>query len=149
MRAAPLISGLVLLALPFAAAGQQAAGADAGIAAANEAWRMGWNSRDAAAIAAVYAEDAVVMPPGAEPIEGRAAIQAALTEMLAVSAGSQMAFTTEDVMVQGDMAVEVGSFVETNADGSHRDHGRYLSVMKKIDGSWKIVRDIWNSSMTP
>lgn len=121
----------------------------AAIAELSQTWEAGWNAADATSIASVYADDAIVMAPGGEPIEGRDAIQAALAGMLEASGGSQMAFGSPEIMVSGDMAIEVGSFVETAPDGSHRDHGKYLAVMKNIDGEWKIVRDMWNSSMTP
>jgi uncharacterized protein (TIGR02246 family) len=121
----------------------------AAIAEANETWQAGWNAADAAAIGSAYADDAIVMPPGAEPIEGREAFQAVLVGLLEAAEGSQMAFGSPEIMVYGEVAIEVGSFVETAADGSHKDHGRYMTVLKNIDGHWKIVRDIWNSSMTP
>lgn len=121
----------------------------AAIAELNQTWQAGWNAADAAAIASVYKDDAIIMPPGAEPIEGREAFQAVLVGLLEAADGSQMAFGPPEIMVYGDLAIEVGSFVETAADGSHKDHGRYMSVLKKVDGHWKMVRDIWNSSMTP
>lgn len=52
-----------------------------------------------------------------------------------------------EVQVLGDMAVEVGSYVATGADGSHADHGKYIAVWKNVGGEWKIVQDIFNSSM--
>ena len=53
----------------------------------------------------------------------------------------------EIIPVGDDHAIDVGSFVETAADGSHKDHGKYVAIWAKVDGSWKMVRDIWNSSM--
>ncbi len=149
MRAAKLIFSAALLALPATTLVQAPAEAKAAIAEGNETWQAGWNTADAMRIASVYADDALVMAPGAEPVEGREAIQAALAGMLEAVGGSQMAFGTSDLMAQGELVIEVGSFVETAADGSHKDHGKYIAVWKNIDGSWKIIRDIWNSSMTP
>ncbi len=45
------------------------------------------------------------------------------------------------------MAVEIGTYANTGPGGEHVDHGKYLAVWMKIDGSWKLVRDIFNSSM--
>lgn len=39
-------------------------------------WYKAFNSGDAKAVAALYASDATIMPPGQEPIRGRAAIEA-------------------------------------------------------------------------
>lgn len=148
MRAAKLTLCAVLLALPSAAWGQ-AADVEAAIADGLRSWQAGWNAADAAAIASLYTDDAKVMPPGAEAVEGRAAIEEALASVLEAAGGSQMAIKPVELMVHGDVVIDVGSFVETAADGSHKDHGKYMAVWKQVDGSWKIVRDIWNSSMTP
>ena len=45
------------------------------IQALNDKWDAAFNKGDAAALAAMYAEDAYVLPPGAEMVRGRAAIQ--------------------------------------------------------------------------
>ena len=66
----------------------------------------GWNSGDAAAIAALYTDDAVLMAPGAEPVTGPAAIQELMEGFIAAAGGSQMACETGEVMSQGDMAIE-------------------------------------------
>jgi ketosteroid isomerase-like protein len=88
------------------------------------------------------------MAPGAAAMEGAEAIEAGLTAAIAGAGGSQMAITPDEIIPVGDdHGIEVGTFVETGADGSHKDHGKYLAVWAKVDGSWKIVRDIWNSSM--
>jgi ketosteroid isomerase-like protein len=92
-----------------------------------------WNAGDAAAIAALYADDAVVMAPGAEPATG--------------PAGSQISITPTEVVTSDGLAVEVGTFAEVAADGSHRDHGRYMVMWKNVDGKWTLYWDIWNSSM--
>jgi uncharacterized protein (TIGR02246 family) len=154
----PILCGAVL-AIPSAALGQHdqheqhqmheqhRMGAKAAIHEGAEAWAAAWNSGDAAAIAALYAEDAVVMAPGAEPAEGRAAVEAAMAGGLAASAGSQMKITPIEIMEGEGWAVEFGTFVQTGANGSHMDHGRYMAVWKNVDGTWMMYRDIWNSSM--
>jgi uncharacterized protein (TIGR02246 family) len=147
MRKAGLILCATLLALPTAALAQDS-GAEAAIADGAVAWAAAWNSGDAAALAAHYSADAVVMAPGAEAMTGQEAIQAGFAVAIEMSGGSQMEVTPGEIIPVGmDHAIEVGAFVETGADGSHKDHGKYIAVWAKVDGSWKIVRDIWNSSM--
>jgi len=142
----PILCG-VLLALPSTALGQKDSGAEAAIHRGAAAWAAGWNSGDAGAVAALYAEDAVLMAPGMEPAQGRAAIMQALGGALKAAGGSQMKITPVEIMQGDGMAVEVGTFVDTAADGSHRDHGRYIAVWKNVGGTWMLYRDIWNSSM--
>ena len=103
MRAAKLLFCTILLALPATVVGQAPAEAKAAIAEGNDTWQAGWNTADAGRIASVYADDAVVLAPGAEAVEGRYAIQAALAGMLEAQGGSQMAFGTSDLMAQGDV----------------------------------------------
>ena len=147
MRRAGLILCATLLALPTAALGQDS-GAEAAINEGAVAWASAWNSGDAAALAAQYSAEAIVLAPGAEALEGQEAIQAGMQAAIEMGGGSKMEITPGEIIPVGmDHAIEVGSFVETGADGSHKDHGKYVAVWAKVDGSWKIVRDIWNSSM--
>ncbi len=147
MRTPGLILCATLIAVPSAALGQADSGAEAAIKEGAIAWQTGWNSGDGAALAEMYVADAIVMPPGGDALEGREAIQAGLQAAIDQAGGSQLAIKPGEVMASGDLAIEVGTFVETAADGSHADHGKYVAVWKNVDGSWKIVRDIWNSSM--
>ena len=140
-----LICGAILaLSSPAAA---QMSDADAAIRAGSQKWAEAWNSADADALAALYSEDAVVMAPGSEPAEGRAAIKEHYAAGLKEAAGATNVIKTLEVMAAGDWAAEVGSFVANAADGSHLDHGRYIALWKKVDGKWMLYRDMWNSSM--
>jgi len=135
------------LAFPLPAMGQAAA-ADlpAQIAKMSQAWQTAYNAGDAAALAALYTDDAKVMAPGSAAVSGRAAIQAIFAQDIA--RGSKNALTQVEVFGGGDLAVEIGGWVETGADGAHKDHGSFLTVYKRVGSDWKIYRDTWNSSMT-
>ena len=111
----------------------------------SQAWEKAYNAGDAAAVTALYAKDAKLMAPGAEPVSGTKAIQEAFTADIAQGAKNKL--TIEDVAGSGDYALETGKWVATSADGKHLDHGPYTTFYKKVDGGWKIYRDIWNSSM--
>ena len=140
--------GLVALALalPLPALAQTGeADLRAQIEKVDKAWEKANNAGDAAALTALYTKDAVVMPPGADPVSGTKAIQAMFTAD--VAQGAQMALTQKDVTGFGDYALETGSFVATAKDGKHLDHGSFMTFLKKEGGSWKIYRDTWNSSM--
>ena len=111
------------------------------------AWQAAWNAGNGAGIAALYAEDAVILPPGSDAVKGTEAIAAFWQAEIDASPGSKVALAQTELHNLGDVAVEVGSFVNTAADGSHADHGKYLVLWMLKDGKWKLVRDIWNSSM--
>ena len=136
------------LALPLQAFGQAAAGdLRAEIGKMDQAWQKAYNAGDAAAVTALYASDATVMAPGAEPASGTKAIQALFTAD--VAQGNKNALTTKEVVGFGEFALATGGYVATTADGKHLDHGPYMTLYKKVDGGWKIYRDTWNSSMAP
>jgi uncharacterized protein (TIGR02246 family) len=111
----------------------------------DQAWQTAYNAGDAAALTALYTQDAKVMAPGAEPASGRTAIQALFAADLAKGAKNTLTFG--DVTGFGDFALETGGWVAKAADGKHLDHGTFMTLYKKIDGAWKIYRDTWNSSM--
>ena len=141
-----LVTGLVacLVSVPQSASAQDA---KAAVTAAAETMEVAFNGKDAAMLTNLYAEDAVVMPPGVEPVKGHEAIRAMWESLDAAT--PTLALQTKDVMPAGDLAIETGSWSMTAPDGSHVDHGSYLAVWKKTDGGWKMVRDTWNSSMAP
>jgi uncharacterized protein (TIGR02246 family) len=134
------------LAVPLTASAQAAGGVRAQIEKADQAWQAAYNAGDAAAITALYAEDGQVMAPGHETASGRAAIQDLFKQELA--SGAKNALTTNEVLSGGEYAISIGGYVATAADGSHLDHGTYMTVFKQVDGAWKIYRDTWKSSMT-
>lgn len=137
----------LVLAMPLPAAAQAgAADLHAQLARVDQAWQTAYNAGDAAALAALYTQDGKVMAPEHETASGRAAIQALFEEQL--EQGAKNTVTTGEVLDGGSIAVAMGSWVASDADGNHLDHGTYMTVYKKVDGGWKIYRDTWNSSMT-
>ena len=142
----PFVVGLVAmaLALPLPALAQ---GADVRAEAEkmDQAWQKAYNAGDAAALTALYTKDAKVMAPGAEAASGTKAIQALFEADVAQKVKNTL--TQEDVVGFGDYALETGKYVATSADGKHLDHGSFMTLLKKVDGGWKIHRDTWNSSM--
>ena len=60
-----------------------------------------------------------------------------------------MTFETADVQVaaSGDMAVERGTyrFTQDSPRGVTEDVGKYVTVWKKVDGTWQVAMDAANS----
>jgi uncharacterized protein (TIGR02246 family) len=112
----------------------------------NDAWAAAFNKGDAAAVAAMYAEDAYVLPPGAEMIKGRAAIEAFWHH-----ASQQMGdakLTTLDVLPLGPRAArEIGIVtLKTKTQPPEEIVGKYAVVWRKVGGHWKLATDIWNTN---
>lgn len=121
------------------------------IAAANAAFLSALQKGDATAATANYANDAIVMMPGEPAWKGHAAILKGLQAFLNGMTVKDGATHTEDVMVNGNMAVETGTFEWTlgpKTGAAVKDKGKYLTVWKRQpDGTWKILRDINNSDL--
>ena len=142
--AATLVALVLALPLPALAQGGEA-NLRAEIEKMDRAWEKAYNAGDAAAVTALYASDARVMPPGAEAITGTSAIRKLFDAD--VSQGAKIALKMVDVVGFGDYALETGTLVVTSHDGKHLDHGSFTTLHRKVGGGWKIQQDIWNSSM--
>jgi uncharacterized protein (TIGR02246 family) len=140
-----LVVALVCLIAPVALA---AADVRTEIAALAEQWEARFNSGDIAGVAALYAEDGQLLPPGSDIVTGRAAIQQ-FWQGAYDSGMGKVKFELLEVHGTGSEAVEVGRYTVTNAQGQAVERGKYIVLWKKIAGSWQLYRDIWNSSEAP
>ena len=120
------------------------------IHAVDQAWLKAYNGGDADAIAGLYDEKAVLLPPGAPAAHGRAAIRAFFVADVAASKKAGVTFhlgPNPDGGANGDMGWASGTYTVTDASGKVVDGGKYLSVSAKKDGKWLYVRDTWNSDI--
>jgi len=103
---------------------------------------------DGAAIAALYTEDATLLPPDSDMIKGRGGIEAFWRGGLQMGI-KEAVLTTVDVSGGGDLAYEIGTFaLKVQPEGKEpiEQKGKYVVVWKKApDGVWKLHVDIWNS----
>jgi uncharacterized protein (TIGR02246 family) len=101
------------------------------------------NHGDADALAALYADDAVLLPPDHGPIRGRDAIGAFWRQ--GTDEGLQV--TTLRLDVEGGLGYLVGQYTLPETDEEPADSGKTVMCLKRQrDGSWKVTADIWNSS---
>lgn len=146
-----MAAGLVAL-MGFAYAAPPAAGADeAAIRAQSLSWAKAYNGGDAKAVAALYSDDALLLPPGAAGASGRAAILAFFTKDIAGSKAAGVVFNVNpktDVGVSGDMGWESGTYTAT-VKGAVVESGKFLSVSRKKNEKWLYIRDIWNADAPP
>lgn len=98
-------------------------------------------------VAVYYAPDAVVMPPNAGRLEGRAAMAEFLASFPPMNV---MEFEMLSMEGSGDMAYVVGRYhLEMEGpDGPMTDDGKYIEIWKRQpDGGWKIAFDIFNTDL--
>ena len=132
---------------PAAPPAADTAADEAALKAATLTWLEAYNAGDVEKIVALYAEDAVLMPPHAPVANGHAAIRAFLTAdtVGAKAAGIKLVPGTSTAGVAGDTGWESGTYTVTNASGATVDSGSYLSVSHKSNGKWLYYRDTYNS----
>ena len=121
--------------------------AAAGIAQTSAAFEEAFNVGNAEGVAALYTEDAVLLPPGAPRAEGREGAREVWQG--AVDAGvTDLDLMTDQVDPMDGGAIEIGRF-EANAPdgngGTARAAGKFLVVWQQgQDGTWRLHQDIWN-----
>jgi ketosteroid isomerase-like protein len=94
----------------------------------------------------LYSTDAIIFPPGSNSISGNVAIGNYWKGGFDAGVKS-LKLTTRDVEGSESLAVEYGEYVLVGANGSPMDNGKYVVIWKKVNGEWKLSRDIWNSSV--
>jgi ketosteroid isomerase-like protein len=139
------LSVCAAILLAMAAAGGAAQGDRAAIEAANARFGSLFKQANGAGVAALYTQDAQVLPPNGDIVSGGAAIQKFWQGVM--DAGIKGAkLTTLEVTPAGNTAYEVGRYELSGADGSVLDNGKYVVIWKRDGGQWKLHRDIWNTN---
>jgi ketosteroid isomerase-like protein len=115
-------------------------------------WFEHYAKADADGMAKLYAEDALLMPPGAPAVTGRPGIKTFLGEDAAKSKAAGISLKNGSVTgtgVHGDSGWISGTYKVVDASGATIDGGSYLSVHRRTNGAWLYIRDIWNSDRPP
>jgi uncharacterized protein (TIGR02246 family) len=118
------------------------------MAATNDLFnREVFGNRNFAALRDIYTRDARILPPGAEMISGREAIQKFWTDLVQSANATSAILTSVDVMPAGDGAVEIGEATLTLAPPGQAQiqmEVKYVVYWREEDGRWKWHVDIWN-----
>jgi len=100
-------------------------------------YEAAWRKKDAAALAALFAEDGFVLPSGAHPVRGRAQIEKHYTGAGGPLALRGLAFATE-----GSVGYIIGGYA---GQAGEPDSGKFtLTLWKAADGRWLIMSDMDN-----
>ncbi len=163
MRTAGLSIAIGFLVVAAAAAGQAPATAGQGkgrgnsgeaIKAVADAYVKATLAGDAKAIAALYTEDAIEMPPHTPMIKGRAAILGYYQQEF--SAGTTMntfTLTHLESHVEGDRGYDVGTYQQSvtpkGETSAVTDSGKYAVILKRVGSDWQVAYAIYNSDNPP
>jgi uncharacterized protein (TIGR02246 family) len=120
----------------------------ADIQALENDWATADNARDANALAAFYANDAVSLGNNKPMIVGKAAIQKDITAGLAKRAkGATVSYEVMDVFGDENTATEVGKTTVKDASGKVTYTGKYMAVWERRNGKYICIRDINNDDV--
>lgn len=112
-------------------------------------WAREWNAGELEKVVAAYAPDAVYLPPHHEAVHGRESIREYLQGPLTHGV-SELAFDVTYIKQSGNVAWDVGTYRMSvpQSDGPRReDHGKYLTVWKRVGTKWLIAADAWSSDL--
>ena len=111
------------------------------------------NAGDTGAWVALFTDDGVQMPPNAPANVGRSTIGSWSKGFMDLFR-LEFALAVDEVRVLGEWAFERGTYtisLNPKAGGPPmQDMGKYITVYQRKPGdSWRMARDIWNSSNPP
>jgi len=102
-------------------------------------YEQAWARKDAAGLAALFAEDGFVLSSGTPPVRGRAAIERHYTGQGGPLALRALAFST-----QGSIGFIIGGFARAKGEP---DIGKFtLTLVKGARGRWLIQSDMDNGN---
>ncbi len=104
-----------------------------------------FNASDAVALASLYSDAAILMPPNEPMVRGRTEIQAWFERALVRL--RSLRIVPIETTAEADQAFQVGTFTTAMSASGERESplpGKYLLVLKKHGGEWKIEYDIWS-----
>lgn len=102
---------------------------------------------DAAAVAALHAADAKLLPENGRPVAGAQEVEAFWRDVM--RSGSRLVqLQTLSVEERGDLAYETGDYMTTVPAGAGVTNvraGNFVVVWRREGGDWKVATAIWNT----
>jgi ketosteroid isomerase-like protein len=148
LRGAGVLATLALAACQSVPVTDSASEA-AAIRGQDAAWVAAIADKNVDRIVSFYSGDAWFMPPNDEAKTGEG-IRKAWTDFVALP-GVRLTFTPKLIEVDrdGEMAIDVGTydFSFDGPGGKVEDHGKYAQTWEKVDGTWKVAVDMYNSNV--
>ena len=136
---APLLAA-ALAAFPATAQSLPSVTLPADIERVLKDYEKAWSANDAPALASLFLPDGMALPSGQQPARGTDAIRKAYSH----GGAMPTSLRAVDYAVSGDMAYIVGGYAPA---GAQADMGKFVLVLRRVDGRWLIAADIENANM--
>ena len=115
------------------------------IQAMENAYADGLKAKDANAVIAYYADDAISMVNNAPIAAGHDAIlKVAQDEIASDTTNTTVSFETVDLYAAGDLVVETGKATYKDPSGNVAKTAKYMKLFEKRNGKYLAIRDIYN-----
>jgi len=125
---------------------QQESEIHATISALAKNFESTFESGDVKKLAEFYTSNGTLLPDGSDFVEGRQAIQEYW--QAAVDMGiKSIKLDIIEIEQHDDTVIEMSKYTLNSTDGQGIDNGKGIVIWKNKDGTWKMHRDIWNSSL--
>jgi len=115
------------------------------IQAMEDAYAAGLKAKDANAVVAYYADDAISLVNNAPVASGKdALLKMAQDDIADDTTNLTVSFETVDLFAAGEYVVETGKATYKDADGNVVKTGKFMTLFEKRDGKYLAIRDIYN-----
>jgi len=118
------------------------------ITAVNNGFVESFNQGDAKTLATNYTADAKLYPANSDVVTGPEAIEGFWNAVMKMGI-KKAQMETVSAESFGNIAIEEGRYKLFVEGDFVADQGKYLVTWAKVDGKWKIQRDIWNTNNPP
>ena len=95
----------------------------------------------------LYADNSVFMPPNMPTLRGRDALKMYYGDLFHGGA-TNLKLEVGEVSGHGPIAYQTGPYeLDYAADGSKHDRGKYLFVLRNMNGTWRLQYTMWSSDL--
>jgi ketosteroid isomerase-like protein len=137
-----LTAGVLLAAQPSGGAPLPSVALPEPLARVLSDYEKAWQSKDAVALAALFAEDGFVLSNGVAPVQGRAAI-----EKQYAGSGGPLSLRAFAFATEGGIGYIIGGYARRKGEP---DIGKFILTLRKGAGErWLIVSDMDNGNSHP
>ena len=105
-------------------------------------WANAYDASDAAALAALYADDAHSLPPGGAPLVGRTAIESYWKNDIG-EGGTVTKLTPTNAIAQGAFVHIEGAYQVEGQDKMELAKGQYHQLWTRTADGWRLQRELW------